>query len=76
MATAARPIVNACAEIVGLHYAGTRAFLDVTKTKSGDLVAQGDTSKYNSAVAAEEVITFLDRIDIRFRKAAGRCQVG
>lgn len=70
------PIVNACGEIVGLHYSGTRAFLDVKKTKSGGLVAQGDTSKYNSAVASEEVTIFLNRINIKFKIAAGPCQVG
>lgn len=70
------PIVNACGEIVGLHYSGTRASLDVTKTKSGGLVARGDTSKYNSAVAAEEVTIFLNRIGIKIKVAAGPCQVG
>ncbi len=67
------PIVNACAEVIGLHYTGSRAKLKLDKSGT---YAVGDTSKYNQAVASSEVIDFLSRAGVPFTNSNDRCQVG
>lgn len=70
------PVVNACGEIVGLHYSGTRAFLDLKKVSKNKVMAVGDTSKYNSAVALSELIDYLRRKSVPYRQRSRPCQVG
>lgn len=60
------PIVNACGEVVGLHFAGNRLEVD------GKSVIGG---KYNSAYMARDVAIFLEHARVDFRKAERECQV-
>ncbi|WAC29089.1 serine protease [Ancylobacter sp. SL191] len=62
------PVTNACGDVVGLHYAGSQAVLNVAGGK-----ARGDTSKFNYAIATDEVLKFLKSINIRHSDAAGPC---
>lgn len=55
------PVTNGCGDVVGLHYHGSVARLTV---RNGQ--ALGDTSKYNYAIASDEVLKFLKSINIRY----------
>ena len=70
------PIINACGEVVGLHYSGTREIAAVKKSDSGDFYVNVDASKYNSAVASKELRYFFDRIEQAVKFAEHPCQVG
>ncbi|MBS9478192.1 trypsin-like peptidase domain-containing protein [Ancylobacter sp. VKM B-3255] len=62
------PVTNACGDVVGLHYAGSQAVLKVAGGR-----ASGDTSKFNYAIASDEVLKFLNSINIRHSAAPAPC---
>lgn len=70
------PIVNACGQVVGLHYSGTREIAKVQKSNSGDYYVAVDAAKYNSAVSSKELRYFFDRIGLKVRFSDDPCQVG
>ncbi|MES0812110.1 serine protease [Roseibium sp. SCPC15] len=70
------PIVNACGEVIGLHYSGSAEIAKVQKSDSGDYFVDVDTSKYNSAVASKELRYFFDRIEQPVSFSDAPCQVG
>ena len=69
------PIANVCGQVVALHYAGTQARLDVARSGSG-YRAVGDTSKFNYAISAKEVIKFVRSANIPISVSATRCPTG
>lgn len=62
------PIANECGDVVGLHYQGSVAELKV----SGG-TARGDTSKYNYAITSDEVIKFLQSLNIPHEVESDHC---
>lgn len=70
------PIVNACGEVIGLHYSGSRERAMVQKSNDGDFFVDVDASKYNSAVASKELRYFLDRVSQPAKFNDDPCQVG
>ena len=70
------PIVNACGQVVGLHYSGTREIAKVQKSNSGDYYVAVDAAKYNSAVSSKELRYFFDRIGLKVPFSDDPCQVG
>jgi V8-like Glu-specific endopeptidase len=70
------PIINACGEVIGLHYSGSAEIAKVQQSKSGDYFVDVDTAKYNSAVASKELRYFFDRIGEPVKFTDTPCQVG
>ena len=62
------PLVNACGQVVALHYEGTQA--EVQKTGDKFVV---DASKFNYAISFREVLKFLRDADIPYQAASLAC---
>ena len=67
------PVANACAEVVGLHYSGTKTY--VKKDSSSDQYVV-NPSKYNQSIASREVVFFLRRIGLPVETVNSPCEVG
>jgi len=64
------PVVNACGEVVGLHYSGTRS--RVTEVQGGSAVS---AAKYNMAVSVADVSLFLNQVESGVLTQSQECQV-
>lgn len=62
------PLVNACGQVVALHYEGTQAEVQNSGNK---LVV--DASKFNYAITFREVLKFLRDADIPYQAASLAC---
>ncbi|MDJ0982272.1 MAG: serine protease [Kiloniellales bacterium] len=60
-------VVNACGEVVGLHYSGS-----LSKVRDDDTVA---ASKYNMAVSSKDVQIFLQLIGVKSDTASKACGI-
>ncbi|MEO0939410.1 MAG: trypsin-like peptidase domain-containing protein [Pseudomonadota bacterium] len=64
-------VVNACGEVVGIHYAGS--FSEVERGRDGKPVVKA--VKYNRGVSMKDVVLFLDQIGSGIPYARTPCQV-
>ena len=62
------PLVNACGQVIALHYEGSQAEVQ----KSGDKFVV-DASKFNYAISFREVMKFLRDADIPYQQASAAC---
>jgi V8-like Glu-specific endopeptidase len=60
------PIINACGDVIGLFYAGTRSYV----RRTGEVEDPGD---FNFAIASKEVAKFLKDAGISVQQNAGKC---
>jgi V8-like Glu-specific endopeptidase len=67
------PIINRCGAVVALHYTGSGGSLDVTKTDSGEIKAEGDMSKFNYGISTAEIVNFLKARGTPFTSVSGKC---
>jgi peptidoglycan hydrolase-like protein with peptidoglycan-binding domain len=65
------PVVNACGDVVALHYSGSKAFVE----SSGQSIFV-DASKFNFAISHREVIKFLKAAGVTHQEGGATCQGG
>jgi hypothetical protein len=63
------PLVNACGEVIALHYSGL-----VGQVKVSGNQATVDTSKYNFAISFREVQKFLRDAGVTYQASAAPCR--